>query len=89
MKEKFDRNKSPVNIGEIGVTAGSKDMFYSALKLAKQGIEEHNQELLKNLIDTYGEDEGKQIFEEMKKNRERYNNAIDNIDVSPKPKSRR
>ena len=81
-KEPFDRTKPYVNIGEIGNLPTNKDVERADATIAfvMQNEEEYNRGLLLQLIERYGEEEGKRIFREMILQADQINEAVDVID---------
>lgn len=85
-KEKFERSKPHVNIGDIKTVDHGKSTTASAFQHAQQSYEKYAQMVLQDLINEYGEEEGKRRFEILKQEAiERYN-AFQNIDSTPEEK---
>lgn len=80
-KEPFDRTKPHVNIGKIGETSTQEEMrrAVDTIAFVMQNGEEYNQELLAKLISTYGEEEGKRIFNQMILQAQEMNDTMQNI----------
>lgn len=80
MKEKFDRSKPHVNIGDIKTVDHGKSTTEAAFKHAQENYVRYEQMVLQDLINTYGLEEGERRFEILKQEaKERYN-AFQNID---------
>ena len=85
-KEKFDRSKLHVNIGDIKTVNHGKYTTEAAFQHAQESYEKYAQMVLQDLINEYGEEEGKRRFEILKQEAiERYS-AFQNIDSTPEEK---
>lgn len=85
-KEKFDRSKPHVNIGTIGHVDHGNATTQAAFQHAQDSYEKYAQTVLQDLINEYGEEEGKRRFEILKQESlERYN-AFQNIDSTKEEK---
>ena len=75
VKEKFDRNKKPKNIGEIGKDNITHSDYARAIELFQYFEEEarkKNEELLKNLIGKYGPEVGYEKYLKLIEERQQY-----------------
>lgn len=79
-KEKFERSKPHVNIGDIKTVDHGKSTTEAAFKHVQEGYEKYAQVVLQKLINEYGEEEGKRRFEILKQEAIEEYNAIQNID---------
>ena len=85
-KEKFDRSKPHVNIGDIKTAEHGKTTSEAAFQHAQESYEKYEQMVLQDLINSFGIEEGKRRFEILKQEAiERYN-AFQNIDSTPEEK---
>lgn len=85
-KEKFERSKPHVNIGDIKIIDHGKSTTEAAFKHVQESYEKYEQMVLQDLINSYGIEEGKRRFEILKQEAiERYN-AFKNIDSAPEEK---
>lgn len=76
---KFDRAKPHANISDIVSVGHDKITTKAALELVRKNYEKREQKVLQDLINEYGEEEGKRLFEILKQeSAERYQ-AILNI----------
>lgn len=82
-KEKFDRSKPHVNIGDIKTVDHGTATTEYAIKYVQEGYKKYTQMILQDLINKYGEEEGKRYFEILKQNAKDIDNAIQNIDFVP------
>lgn len=74
-KEKFDRNKKPKNIGEIGKDNITHSDYVRAIELFQYFEEEarkRNEQLLKKLIDKYGPEVGYEKYQKLMEERQQY-----------------
>ena len=87
-KEKFDCNKEYANIGTIGHVDHGKTTLISAINFAISNREKYNQQVLDDLIEQYGEEEGLRRFKEMlKEAKERYE-EIQKLDIKTDDESK-
>jgi len=85
-KEKFERSKPHVNISDIKTVEHGKTTTNIAFQYAQENYERYEQWVLRDLINTYGLEEGERRFEILKQEAmERYN-AFKNIDSAPEEK---
>lgn len=91
-KEKFERFKPHANIGTIGTSeefSKEKVKFaYSTIGSIFSDANEYNKSVLENLIEQYGEEEGKRRYDVLKKHAEERWEAIDRIDKSEEREGR-
>ena len=88
-KEPFDRTKPSVNIGEIGNLPTNEDVERAGATIAfvMQNGEEYKRGLLLQLIEQYGEEEGKRRFWQMILQADQMNEAVQNIDADIESKT--
>lgn len=65
MKEKFERLKPHVNIGDIKTVDHGKSTIEAAFKHSQESYEKYAQIILQDLINEYGEEEGKKRFDDL------------------------
>ena len=85
-KEKFNRNAPRVNIGEIAKKHAEghesrMGIASSAIDLSVSNLEKYNQQKLQNLIEQYGELEGKKRFEIMIQEAQAIFEKIQKLDI--------
>jgi len=81
-KEKFDRSKAHINIGEIK-TENNGNMVAQTIMHVQNSFDNYNQMILEKLINEYGEEEGKKRFEILKQESNERFKEYQNIDFSP------
>lgn len=86
-KEKFDRNREHVNISKVGknykdLSSNRKSMATAAFEYAMRCHTSYEQYVLNNLINEYGEIEGKRRFEIMKQNSKEKWEELQKIDFN-------
>ena len=75
VKEKFDRNKKPKNIGEIGKDNITHSDYARAIELFQYFEEEarkRNEQQLKDLIGKYGPEVGYEKYQKLIEERQQY-----------------
>ena len=87
MKEKFDINREHVNISELGknykeLSSNRKSMATVAFQYAMRCHASYQQYVLNELIEEYGEIEGKRRFEIMKQNSKENWEELQKIDFN-------
>ncbi len=85
-KEQFERSNTHRNIGDINYIEHGKTTTEKAFERASEIYKNHDQMVLLELIERYGEEKGRKYFEILRRESEEGYKDFQNIDVTQEEK---